>query len=361
MSAKIPFIHVYMKRAPKKKTPGMAGRIAVIGAFETGGENPIYCDSIEDAYDKLGTDTTGYNGNKVLEYLFRNTDLDHKGCDGIIAVNITTVDTSGETPVIQKDLTPEKLASALAKIKRERFDILFIANILDNNTLTNIKPFLADRILNKLPVGYIGAIANTTKEQYLATKELVEDSCYGIIANQTVTLDGKSLDLLETSAYYCGLIAGMNVGYSFTQKTLPDVTAISPEYTFETGDLGTSVVLNGFTAFDCYDRENSTYIVVNSEQPTGLDLYINRVRDYVIREFALHDFLGEKNRPKTHDQIMQEIGKVKKECIENLELLEDIVYDIEKVSPSCVNIYIRSLLFAGVITEINVYVTLEVE
>ena len=47
-------------------------------------------------------------------------------------------------------------------------------------------------------------------------------------------------------------------------------------------------------------------------------------------------------------------------CVDTLDLLEDINYDVVKKDANCVDIYIDSLTFAGLITEIDIYVKVEV-
>ena len=97
------------------------------------------------------------------------------------------------------------------------------------------------------------------------------------------------------------------------------------------------------------------------EQPNGLDLYINRGRDYVIKALALHDFLGERNRELTLNDIKFEVNRVKAEVINTYDICKDIEYSVEKKSADTVDIHITKLLFDGIITEIDVYVTVEVE
>ena len=111
----------------------------------------------------------------------------------------------------------------------------------------------------------------------------------------------------------------------------------------------------------CANRNSGRYIVVNSEQPNGLDLYINRGRDYVIKALALHDFLGERNRELTLNDIKFEVNRVKAEVINTYDICKDIEYSVEKKSADTVDIHITKLLFDGIITEIDVYVTVEVE
>lgn len=348
MTASIPKIQVYNKKNPRVPVPGMAGRIAVIGAFKITDTDPIFCTDLDDAYDKLGNDDT-FNGCKVLDKLFY-------GADGIIAVNVSTK--SGDTWTKTIDTT--NLTSALAKIKKERFDMLFIADVLTDSFLPIITTFTDERYLNKLPIGYVGCVNGANASAYTTTAALNSDACYGLLT-QAFSINDNSITMLESAAYYCGVLAGTNIGNSMTSKQVPDVTALGTSYTFETGDLGTTLVGLGYTILNCYDRENKIFEVVNSEQFNGYDLYINRVRDYVIREFALHDFLGERNNTATYSEIQQEIDRVKNRCCKSLDLLVDIEYNLVRKSSKCVDINITKLLFDDIITEIDVYITIEVQ
>ena len=211
----------------------------------------------------------------------------------------------------------------------------------------------------KYPAGYVAGVSRANSDAYLNTLALAGDHCYGIICGQIVTIGDEQLTIVDTGAYYCGLLAGTNVGNSMTKKVVPRVTEISPELSFENGGTGTILMEAGGTTIECQNRDANRYVVVNSEQPNGLDLYINRSVDYVVKEFALHQFLGERNRPRTLSEIKQEIDRVKDKCVNTLDLLQDIEYNVNKKDANCVDVNITKLLFAGVITTINVYITLQ--
>lgn len=348
MTAIVPHVYINNVKTQIINRPGMAGKIAVIGAFDSTETNPHIFATVGEAQDTFGDDTT-YNGCAVVPYLFT-------GASSLLAVNITTK--SGQT--VDKSITVEKLTSALSKIKGEDWDILFIADILTDAFLPVITAFLDECYHLKYPAGYVGALNGSTTSANVTSAGLAGDHCYGLLT-QTFSIGGVSVNNLLSSAYYCGQIAGMNVGNTMTMKEIAGVTGVSPEYTFETGDAGKALLEAGITTVKCQDRGNGRYVVVNSEQPNGYDLYINRVRDFVVKEFALHQSLGERNRPKTHDEIKQELSRVKNQCVKTLDLLEDINYTVVKVSPQCVDVNIDSLLFAGIITTINVNVRIEVE
>ena len=342
--ATLPKVQVFNKTNPVKSKPGLASKIAVVGAFEKDVNDPVLCTGLDDAYEKLGTDKT-YNGISCLEHLFY-------GASSVLAVNTTTKTGSGDNTVVDKTLTPAKLTSALAKISGEDFDMLFVAEIIPSTAIGIITEFLANRYRNKLPTGYTCYNEFDPKD--------AGDFCYGLIHQQLIVSD-TLLSEINSAAFYCGVLASLNVGNSMTMKDVPKVTGVSPELSFENGGAGLSALESGITVFRCKDRANNSYVVVNSEQPNGYDLYINRTRDFVVKEMSLHQFLGDRNRTKSLNEIKQELDRVKDRCVNTLDLLEDIQYDVVKKSAKCVDVNITKLLFADIITEIDVYITIEVE
>lgn len=348
MTAEYPKVSVFLRKNRTNTRPGMAGKVAVIGAFDSVETAPKTFINIDEAQTEFGNDDT-YNGCAVLPYLFI-------GASSILAVNITTE--SGGTR--EKTLTVQKLSEALTKIKGEDWDILFVAEILSDNFITVITEYLDAVFEMKLPAGFTGALNGATTSANVTSAGLAGEHCYGLIT-QSLQVNGEDLNLLKSIAYYTGLIAGMNVGNTMTMKTVTGVTGINPELSFETGGAGKTLLEAGITTFKCANRGDGRYVVVNSEQPNGYDLYINRVRDFVIKEFSLHEFLGEKNRTATLSEIEHMLASVKQRCVTDLDLLEDIQYRVVKKNANCVDVYIDSLLFAGIITRIDVYVTLEVE
>lgn len=368
----IPQIHAYNKKQPKRVDPSFAGRVCIIGAFKSEVTTPKSYNTLAEAVTDLGAydSTDVFMGNKALNILFGkdNNGKEIQGVTGvtsILAVNVATK--SGGTWT--KTLDATALTTALGKVKYERFDTLFIAtDDISDALLAVITPFTSERHLNKIPCGYggyisarTGASASAIKQAYKATADAVDDFCYGLIPAQTVKINGNMFDALETSAYYCALVSSTNVGASLTQKTLPSVEGLGTEYSFETSEQGEYLVEYGFMAIDCYDRENNEYLIVNSEQPNGYDLYINRVRDYVLRAFNLHQYQGERNRTPTLSEISSMLTLVKESCVKNLDFLADIEYTVEKVAPKKAQVTITRLLFDDILTDIDVYYTIEVQ
>ena len=348
MTAVIPKVKVFLKKTQLINRPGMSGKIAVVGAFDTLKTEPELFNTVGEAQASFGDDDT-YNGCDVIPYLFKG------GAESVLAVNITT-ESEGTR---QKAITVDNLATALAKIKGENWDILFIAEALTDTFIPIINAYVEGNFESKNPCGYIGALTGATVQANVTSAGLVNDWCYGLVT-QSFTVDGETLTVLESTAYYCGLVAGMNVGNTMTYKTIEGVEGVTPELNFETGGDGKALLEAGIVTVKCVDRSTNRHIVVNSELPNGWDLYINRTRDYIVKEMALHQFLGDRNRQATLDEIKQELDRVRFMCVETLDLLEDIQYSVEKKSPNCVDVYIDSLVFAGLITEIDVYVKIEV-
>ena len=349
MTAVIPKVKVLLKKTQLINRPGMSGKIAVVGAFDSLETDPQLFATVGEAQTTFGTDTTNYNGCAVIPYLF-------KGASSVLAVNITTESEGTRS----KAITTTNLTNALAKIKGEDWDILFIAEPLTDTFIPIINSFVAECFELKYPCGYIGCLTGQTTSANVTSAGLVNDWCYGLTTQAFTLDDGTDLSVLESSAYYCGLIAGMNVGNTMTYKTVEGVSGVSPELSFETGGDGKALLEAGITTIKVVDRTTQRYVVVNSEQPNGLDLYINRTRDFIVKEMALHQFLGERNRNATLNEIKQEIDRIKEMCVNTLDLLEDIQYSVEKKNANCVDIFIDSLVFAGIITEIDVYVRVEV-
>lgn len=348
MTAIIPRVKVEVKKTQLINKPGMSGKIAVVGAFDTLETNPQLFETVGDAQTEFGNDST-YNGCACIPYLF-------KGASSVLAVNITTE----ESGTRQKAITTTNLTEALAKIKGEDWDILFIAEPLTDAFIPIICSFVGECFEMKYPCGFVGALTGATTSANVTSAGLVNDFCYGLLTQSFTLADGTELDVLLSSAYYTGIIASLNVGNSMTMKTIDGVVGVAPELSFETGGDGKTLLEAGITTVKCANRNESRYVVVNSEQPNGLDLYINRTRDFVIKQFNLHQFLGNRNLQPTLNEIKQELDRVKDMCVNTLDLLEDIEYTVERKDAHCVDVYIDSLVFAGLITEIDVFVKIEV-
>jgi len=333
---------------------GLLNNVCLVGAFDTLETEPMLFNELEDAQETLGTDKT-YNGCKVLPIIFTSGTL--------LAVNITTENEGTRV----KTMDTATLTAALSKVKGEDFDMLFVAETLTDDAIVIIDKFLDAMEKMKVPAGYINAVNRSSIDAYLTTASKAGKHTYGILA-QSFTVNGESYDLLESAAYYASVIDNLHAGNSMTMKKIPGVTGVTPELTFEFNEAteapisdGAKMLAAGLTTVTARSRRSEDFIVVNSEQPNGLDLYVNRVRDYVIKEMALHKFLGDRNRNPTHNAVIQELDRVKYKCIDTMDLLKDIVYTVEKLDAKTVKVTIVSMNFDGIITRIYVSYTIKVE
>ena len=348
-------INVYeIARSVASSIPGLASSVAVIGAFNSEITDITNVPTARVAHSLFGTSTTygTFKGTDVIDYLFM-------GASNLVIANITTW-TDAQTPVAETTLTNEKLTQALAKLKGETFDALIIAEELSDSAQTIVSAWLDEEFENKNPHGYFASFSRANASAYATSIQLFNKNLY-YPNTQIFTVKGVELDLNRSTAYMAGLIVGMNVSKSLTSKIIPNITGVSPEYTLENGDLGASLLNLNIPFIKCKNRDNNEYICVNSKLPDGYDLYINRVRDYVLKTIAIETYLGDQNGTATVEGIDNIIQTVKKVCVEDLHLLKDIIYSVEKVSSDCIEIYIDSMKFDDILTRINVYYTIEVE
>lgn len=334
--------------------PGQAGSIAVIGAFDSEVTSITNVTSARTAHSIFGTtSTTGtFKGTDAIDYLFI-------GASNLLVANITTW-SDANPPVASTTLTTEKLNAALEALHNEEFDILFIADQLSDAQQVIVSTWLDNEFEDKYCHGQVAQLTKSTAADYTTSVSKFNDNLY-YINTQTFTIKSTALDLNCSTAYIAGIIAGLDVNRSLTNKIIPDVTAVSPEYNTSAGQLGATLLDLNIPFVACRNRRLQTYYCVNSMLPDGYDLYINRVRDYILNRIAVETYLGEPNNENTVNGIITLIEGIKQQCIEELGLLKDINFTVEKSSANCIDIIIDSLVFDNIITDINIYYSIEVQ
>lgn len=357
MTNKIPIIKV--KQEIKKignTNPLIKDTVCIIGGFETATNNltPTNVTTIEEARETYGTDTT-VDANACLEQILGDNTVNN-----VLIVNITTTSGSGGDVSYSRTVTKAKLESAVAALDLINFDIMYVVVEETDELLKVITDFADDRFENKMPFGYVAAFTRANNSAYTTTAGKLGDFCYGAVI-QRLEVDETELSLLETGAFITKQIATMNVGESLTAKVIPEVTGIKAAdvLTFGTGSDGAILTGLGYLLFRLINATTNTYEAVNSANPNGLDVYMSRVRDYIVNEFALRDFLGEHNNTKTLELIKSECNRIYTK-FKDLDLIEGMNFAVEKEDADTVNVVINSIQFAGVITEIDVYITIEV-
>lgn len=354
MTNKEPIIKVKSEiKKIRNDNPNIKDLVCLIGGFETTNkQNEVYfVDTLEAAQAIYGTDES-IDANAALKQIF------HEDISGAVIVNITTA-TSGENPTYSRNVTKSKLETALTVLNDIEFDLLYVASELSDEFITIIDTFAKTRFESKKPFGYIAALTRTNVSLYTNTASKLGDYCYACLTQQ-LEVKNDNLSLIESGAFLTNLIAKYPVGNSLTAKTLKDVTGLVSSYNFGEDQLGS--ILNGLGYFVVRNVNpmDNTYECVNSAGVNGLDLYINRVRDYIVNDFALRQFLGEKNNIITVDTVKMECNSILSKFRNDLKVVENINYAVEKKDSETVNVVLNSIQFAGVITEIDVYLTIEV-
>lgn len=353
LTNKIPIIKV--KSEIKKvvnNNPLIRDTVCLIGGFETATHSlePINVTTIEQARELFGTDAT-IDGNKALEQILGDNTVSN-----VVVVNIS----SGSGDNIQRNLTQTKLDNAITVLDLIDFDILYVANELTDALLKSVTDFADSRFENKKPFGYVTAFTRASNSAYETTAGKLGDWCYASVI-QRLSVDGDDLDLIGTGAFITKYIATLSVGESLTARTISEITGIHSDdvKTFGASDDGAILTGYGYLLFRLINATTNTYEAVNSANPNGLDLYISRVRDYIVNEFSLRQFLGNQSNNLTLDMIKMECSRIAT-MFQDLSLIENMSYIVEKKDSETVNVIINSIEFAGIITEIDVFITIEV-
>lgn len=338
--------------------PSVNDVICLIGGFETD-ENyltPVFYELLEDAEADLydGSESTLPDANKVLRKIF-----DDDNISGVLVVNVSVKSGSSPNYTWARSVTKTKLENSLAAVDQMEFNQLYVAEELTDELITSIDTVAKSRFKDKKPFGWIGAGSRANATAYGTTAGKLGDFCYAFLT-QALGIRGETLSLLESGAWLCNYIARLPVQNSLTAKVLPDVTSVGTSYTFASGDLGETLVGLGFFVIRLINPMENTYECVNSAGANGLDLYINRCRDYIVNDFALRQFLGEHNNDITLDSVKTECNGILTKFRDDLSAVENINYAVEKVNSKTIKVILNSIEFADIITKIYVYLTIEV-
>lgn len=362
MAVIIPNVNIKNAELKITRPDGLAGNVAMIGAFDTQDTTVRSFSNLKDARAKLAPQVDSddkFVSCRCLNNLFI-TDGVSTGVTNLLAVNVNT-STNRDAPT---SIDLATLTSALNKIKGENWDILFIAAELPADPSTQqetcyqlINTFLKESYASQKPYGVVLPLnrEDITKKKAVADIFKSGRGMYGLIDQSF-----NDLTLIESAAYYTGYIAGIKINRSMTMKQIPFIKSLGKEYSFSVDDDGYKLVEAGITVFKCLDRQNNKYVVVKSLLPSGYDLAIERSLNFILRQFQLEQFLGDPSTDATLDSIKGELETQKYRMINDLRICENIEYEITKSSPTCIDINLK-IGFAGIIDMIDVYVSVEVE
>ena len=354
MTNKIPIIKVKSEIKKVVNTnPLIRDTVCIIGGFETTAKylEPTNVTTIQEARTIYGEDAT-IDGNSALEQILGDNTVSN-----VVVVNVSSAGTGDS---VNRNVTATELAKAITALDLIDFDILYVASELTDALLEKVTDFAESRFENKKPFGYIAAFTRASNSAYETTAGKLGDWCYASVI-QRLEVEDDELTLIETGAFITKYIATMSVGDSLTARTIREITGINSDdvKTFGATDDGAVLTGLGYLLFRLINATTNTYEAVNSANPNGLDVYISRVRDYIVNEFSLREFLGHQSNTLTLDMIKMECSRIAT-MFQELGLIENMSYVVEKKDSETVNVIINSIEFAGIITEIDVFITIEV-
>ena len=351
MTNKIPIIKVKSEiKRISSSNPYIKDVVCLIGGFETTekANEVFFAETLAEAEEVYGTDTT-IDANAALKQVFR------REISGAVIVNIS----SGSGDNIQRNITTAKLNSALAVLNDIEFDTLYVIEDSADGNIEALATFAAARFEAKKPFTSIITCTRASKAAYETTIGKVGDYAIAVLT-QPLEVNGEELSLVESGAYLLNTIVRMNVGQSLTAKVLEEVTDVLTVYNESTTPKLSEMVGMGYFVVRSINPLEGTYEVVNSANANGLDMYMTRVLSYIVNEFALRRYLGERNNNATLSGISMECNRLLTMFRDDLQLVENITYAVSKRDAETVDVILNTIEFSGIITEIDVAITIEV-
>ena len=351
MTNKIPIIKVKSEiKRINTVNPYIKDVVCLIGGFETTekANEVFFAETLAEAEEVYGTDTT-IDANAALKQVFR------REISGAVIVNIST----GSGDNIQRNITTAKLNSALAVLNDIEFDTLYVIEDSADGNIEALATFAAARFEAKKPFTSIITCTRASKAAYETTIGKVGDYAIAVLT-QPLEVNGEELSLVESGAYLLNTIVRMNVGQSLTAKVLEEVTDVLTVYNESTTPKLSEMVGMGYFVVRSINPLEGTYEVVNSANANGLDMYMTRVLSYIVNEFALRRYLGERNNTATLSGISMECNRLLTMFRDDLQLVENITYAVSKRDAETVDVILNTIEFSGIITEIDVAITIEV-
>ena len=351
MTNKIPIIKVKSEiKRINTVNPYIKDVVCLIGGFETTekANEVFFAETLAEAEAVYGSDVT-IDANAALKQVFR------REISGAIIVNVS----SGSGDSIQRNITANKLETALAVLNDIEFDTLYLLEDSADANIEALATFAAARFEAKKPFTSIITCTRASKAAYETTIGKVGDYAIAVLT-QPLEVNGEELSLVESGAYLLNTIVRMNVGQSLTAKVLEEVTDVLTVYNESTTPKLSEMVGMGYFVVRSINPLEGTYEVVNSANANGLDMYMTRVLSYIVNEFALRRYLGERNNTATLSGISMECNRLLTMFRDDLQLVENITYAVSKRDAETVDVILNTIEFSGIITEIDVAITIEV-
>lgn len=334
---------------------GNAGKIALIGAFPTDDISIKSYTSLADAQDELKGEYTpstipaGCVSYGCLPYIF-NSNNQSKGPEEVIIVN-----TNYDADSLSYTIDNTALAAALLVLADEDFDILTIADTLAlgasttlNTMFSTLHTFVLSMYRDQKPFGIVTSITipdstDTDGDTKLAAlKALFHDKGIYKLVTTPVHIKGdtSALSLAQSGCWHAAFTAGRPVNKSETGKLYEDLQGQDTKSLYPVSTTSgvidwENLVDAGLHTTKYRNRRLQTIQCINNMTPTGRDMKIERVKNYMVKTLSFVDVFGEDNNAPTLSYIKGLFEYEKKLAIDN-NYLTDMDYEITHCNASCV-------------------------
>lgn len=351
-----PHIEVYNVPKMIKSVYGQAGKVAVIGAFPCDDFKIGIFDDVEAAQKavlgdyKLPGDTTIENANKTevptdfvsfycLDYCFISKNNQTNGAESILLVN-----TNYGKETLAYASTNADIAAAFTLLAEEDFDILTFAEpmsiaTLDNSTpvlnpvMQTIKTFNDTMFFNQKPFGLITGfdLSNVTPAILESFKALFSEQ--GVFKAVTTPVrfagDSAALNIAQSGCWHAAFTAGRAVNLSETGKVYEGLIGENTKDAYpKPQTINWETLLNaGLHTTKYRNRRLQTIQCLSNITPADYDMKIERVKNYMIKRFALTDIIGDDNSPLNRDRVEGLFEYEKQLAIRN-NFLVDMDYEV---------------------------------
>lgn len=330
-------------------------------------------------------------GNDVQEHPLDKLDialskLKGEEFDSLIFAYDLNANTHEATGTYDEDGRDEGLVTILEKLKQFTHDNYTVKNPFGLYLGLDIPPSDTESAVTVAPATVGGSVVDSvvdTNRSKVIDRKLAEKyadifsdpihnahSLYAMVCMGIKTsLRDYTLSTVETAAYLCGVESGLPVDTIMGQRELPYVTGVEEELNYDpyykdANDVqndGIYLLASGITCFECINRTNNTWAIVNSEQPCGYDISHLRTSAFIIKQIALTPFLCNLNYDVTRESVDSVIASIKDKYVERFPGVISIEHHIEeKRNPKCIEIYLY-INFYGIIIDEIVYVAMGVE
>lgn len=323
----------------------------------------------KDSIIKWDKDTDAWYA-EINTYAHYSTPADQEIGDGEEPPLVSDEDKANFKPEEYYDtkLTFEKLQKALNQLYGEIFDLLFVADTFEN--IVGAKHTVGDKeeeyditapyieceeflssefqlqrpsqLVAPLVAKYPNENGPNTSSIYNESKsicpevaqkvaEVFEKSVFnfGYLNMQQLYLHTESvkLSLIESTAYICGYMAGLNVGQPLTFQTIPGVCGVDEELYVGPNDAGYKLTQMGLPIIVNKIRKTREYCVLNSMTPSGYDIAQIRSVSYLIKQYDLQKYLGMTNSDSVRSKIAVDMNVVNQRVMSEVNIIDSIDSD----------------------------------